>query len=751
LEFLGISEMLNGQENFEVYQFGAFRLDANRRLLIKDDAPVQLTPRLFDTLRVLVQRGSGVVSKDELMSAIWGESVVEETNLTTNISLLRKLLGEKKDEHQYIVTVPGEGYRFVAQVRRLSSGSLPLVIHERTHAAVTIEEEEEERTEESGLDLEINRSLAGAIRSHRRGVTVGLISAGLLTIILSISAYKLLPLHKSATLRVGKVTRLTATGNIGNVAAISPDGKLFAYSQLEKETQSLWLGHVNGGELVRIHGPVDGIYMSLTFAPDGSSLYYTLGENFGSSEKQSGFSLYRLPVFGGSSEKIRDNVRNRVAFSPDGSRFAYVRNQASQTALMVVDLQNAAEQEIIKPAGKLHFSAHSPAWSPDGSTIAVGASSDGAESGYEVFIVSVNEHTLKPLTGHKWSEVESIEWRRDGSYLIVAAKDRNVSLRQLWSVSYPDGETQQMVADLAVYASAISLASDNTSLVAIQVRSQSNIWVAPTGDLSKAKQVTFSSIGPQDGYWGLDWTADGRLLYTARAEEGWRVWIANADGSEQRQLTPTGGTNNFPGLTKDGRYLIFQSDRDGRYAIWREDLADHDLRRLTNTEIAAQPDLSPDGMWIVYVSTPGLAASEGLGTLYRMSVAGGEAQRLTDKHTNWARVSPDSKFIACGYEDDGKMKLAVLPITGGAPVKLFDLPRLANLRFSIRWTPDGKAVTYRDWANGIWRQNLSGGEPERLPGLPPEKLYGYSWSRDGKFFAFTRAATSRDVTLLAVN
>ena len=97
------------------------------------------------------------------------------------------------------------------------------------------------------------------------------------------------------------------------------------------------------------------------------------------------------------------------------------------------------------------------------------------------------------------------------------------------------------------------------------------------------------------------------------------------------------------------------------------------------------------------------------------------------------------------------MMLAILPITGGAPLKLFGLPRLANLRFSIRWTPDGKAVTYRDWVNGIWKQNLSGGEPERLPGLPEEKLYGYGWSRDGKLFAFTRAATSRDVTLLALN
>ena len=62
--------------------------------------------------------------------------------------------------------------------------------------------------------------------------------------------------------------------------------------------------------------------------------------------------------------------------------------------------------------------------------------------------------------------------------------------------------------------------------------------------------------------------------------------------------------------------------------------------------------------------------------------------------------------------------------------------------------PDGKAVTCRDWANGIWRQKLNGGEPKRLEGLPEEKLYAYGWSRDGKQFAFTRGTEIHDVVLI---
>lgn len=122
---------------------------------------------------------------------------------------------------------------------------------------------------------------------------------------------------------------------------------------------------------------------------------------------------------------------------------------------------------------------------------------------------------------------------------------------------------------------------------------------------------------------------------------------------------------------------------------------------------------------------------------------------LTSKRGCWVRISPDSKYVACGYEDEGNTKLAILPIEGGAPLRLFNVPRLTNFRLGIRWTADGKALTYRDWANGIWKQNLDGGKPERLAGLPEEKLFGYGWSRDGKHFAFTRGVSTKDVILLS--
>ena len=100
-------------------EFGPFRLDPLKRLLLRNGEAVSITPKAFDLLLALVESGGEVVSKDDLMKRVWPDSFVEEGNLTYNVSMLRKALGERTREHQYIVTVPGRGYRFVANLNEV--------------------------------------------------------------------------------------------------------------------------------------------------------------------------------------------------------------------------------------------------------------------------------------------------------------------------------------------------------------------------------------------------------------------------------------------------------------------------------------------------------------------------------------------------------------------------------------------------------------------------------------------------------
>src|SRR5436309_3517454 len=131
----------SGQMN-RLYEFGPFRLDPHKRLLLKGNEPVSLTPKVIETLILLVENHDRVLSKEELMKTLWPDSFVEESNLTQNIFVLRKALGDSQ-EKRFILTVPGRGYQFIAILREIGeqsekeapAGSQVSVISPKTNSA----------------------------------------------------------------------------------------------------------------------------------------------------------------------------------------------------------------------------------------------------------------------------------------------------------------------------------------------------------------------------------------------------------------------------------------------------------------------------------------------------------------------------------------------------------------------------------------------------------------------------------------
>ncbi|MFN2443784.1 MAG: winged helix-turn-helix domain-containing protein, partial [Thermoanaerobaculia bacterium] len=137
----------------KIYRFGPYRLDASKRKLYRDENdPIPLKSKVFDTLLYLVRNQQRVIEKDELMREIWSGTIVEENNLNKNISVLRRLLGETKDEHRFIVTIPGRGYQFVAEVCESDEGGEPV-----RSAAMPAES----KGATSGDDAELPKSAAG--------------------------------------------------------------------------------------------------------------------------------------------------------------------------------------------------------------------------------------------------------------------------------------------------------------------------------------------------------------------------------------------------------------------------------------------------------------------------------------------------------------------------------------------------------------------------------------------------------------
>ena len=149
----------------ELFEFGPFRLEADRRRVLRGDDVLPVTSKAFETLLVLVRNHDRVLTKDELMQAVWPDTIVEEVNLAQNISALRKVLGEVPGDNRYIATVPGRGYRFVGDVQLLPAGEAEIVVQRQTTTRVVVEDEQEVKDAEA---LEAQPALPAARREFLR-------------------------------------------------------------------------------------------------------------------------------------------------------------------------------------------------------------------------------------------------------------------------------------------------------------------------------------------------------------------------------------------------------------------------------------------------------------------------------------------------------------------------------------------------------------------------------------------------------
>lgn len=159
------------------YQFGPFRIDAEKRLLLRDGEVVPLKPKAFDTLLVLVEHHGEVVGKDELMEMLWPDSDVEESNLPQHISALRKAFGESPNQRHYIITVPGRGYRFAADVEEAGEADEPnseVVVGRYTKSTIVIRDQGRAQELEDGSKGLLPGSVIPTARRKRLFIAIAL-------------------------------------------------------------------------------------------------------------------------------------------------------------------------------------------------------------------------------------------------------------------------------------------------------------------------------------------------------------------------------------------------------------------------------------------------------------------------------------------------------------------------------------------------------------------------------------------------
>jgi Tol biopolymer transport system component/DNA-binding winged helix-turn-helix (wHTH) protein len=716
--------------------FAEFELDTVQRKLRRNGEVVEIHSKAFDLLAFLAQNNGRIVSKEEILDTIWEGQFVEESNLTVQISNLRKALGETKNSSRLLVTIPGKGYKFIAEIDETD-----LVIETHSFSQITIEKEEDIINvkpilpEKSGFNFSWSGIIFVAILVFSSVGAIG----GYWFFNQTKNSGANLPVVSAE--KKSNIKRLTSKGNV-TWGVLSPDGRFFAYSfrEMGNLQTDLRIGQVSSNSDLQLLPIADFVYYPRSFSADGNWLYYTASKP---REFDNG-TLYKISVLGGIPQKLVDGISISSIISPDEKQIAFMRvsGENKPSTLVTANLNGSDEREIaVRPAGQ-SFLRRSLSWSADGSRLAFGARSGKGES-LEVFSANVADGSVKQITSSDWLVLEDTAWLRDGKGLIIIARKKDsFAANQIWQVDYESGIAQRISNDIQDYGFSLNLSADSNALLAKLATVESSIWIAPAENPAGARQITFSSVG-HEGWYGIDWTSDGKIIYTKRVDQSLTIWSMDTLGANAVQLTSAGFLDERPSATADGKYIVFQSNRSGETEIWRMNANGTDLRQITFDGKNTVPHCTPDSKTIVYMHN-----AEGKNFAYRISIEGGEAEKITDAEIFNPRVSPDGKFIVGGVNSEGKTKLAVFSIADGAAVKSFDVPPSYNFTGSIRWSRDGKSIIYRDWADGIWSQSIEGGTPARLKGLPKEKLLQFDWSPDSKQIAFVRERIQSDLVLM---
>ena len=645
-----------------LFEFGPFRLDARERLLARDGATISLTPKAFDLLLVLISRHGRLLDKEELFKAVWPDSFVEESNLSSNIALIRKALGEGENGLKFIETVPKRGYRFVAEVRETSPTSDDALILEKA---------------EPHADPP---PLAAAPPASRWVRPVVFFAASVIVVLAAWAAWAgwRIAFRPSPTLPPPQIVPFTSFPGNEMQPSLSPDGNQIAFVwDGEKEgNPDIYVKQLGNESLLRLttHPAAD---LWPCWSPDGRSIAFTR-------EQTESSGLYLIPSLGGAERRITQlsSVGNfdhyQISWSPDGAWLA-VRDSNSPSeppSIFLVARETGEKRKLTSPPAAAHGD-RSPAISPDGKTVA-----------FVRFISSgVGDLYLIPIAG---GEARRLTFDNTGTTSPVWTSDSREILflrtQSLWRVPATGGTPVQVEA-AGRNLTSLALSRQGQRLAWTQTINDQNIWRMelsgaapprsrnPSLPSSKLAKLLISSTRLDNS---PDFSPDGkRIAFASNRSGNSEIWVADSTGERPVQLTAfnRGGTGS-PRWSPDGRQIAFDARASGSADIYVISAEGGQPRRLT-TDAAEDvvPSWSRDGNRIYFSSK-----RSGSPQIWRMPAAGGEATQVTGQGGLDSMEAPDGQFL---YYTKVRYAPGIwrMPVAGGEETFVLDHHRAGYWRY----------------------------------------------------------------------
>ncbi|MEP6848773.1 MAG: winged helix-turn-helix domain-containing protein [Acidobacteriota bacterium] len=718
-------KVINGQYSPHFYAFDSFLIDSAKSVLLDGERMVSLTPKAFELLLVLVRHSGSLMKKEELLEMVWANTFVDENNLPRTISALRKALGEEPAQHKYIVTVPGQGYRFVAEVREVENYDARL---NKPPTEITDPE-----ISEISQTFDVNQTSQDGARSISSKIRYYMIGLTALSIVLAlgfaIGAY--LVFRQSSQLPPQrKLSQLTFEPGLEIEPAWSPDGRFIAYSSDQSGNFDIWVRSLGEGNSVQVTNSAAHDWQP-DWSPDGLTLVFR-------SERDGG-GLFLVPALGGSARKLC-GFGYRPRWSPDGSQILFYNSAfpgVAKSKIYLIGANGGSPQEVLTDFASEFAFPLRVAWHPDGHHISVWG--NHLRLGWSFWTVSLTDG------GALQSQIDSkvtaqlreaaitftdFVWLPSGQGVIFEGEAQGV--RNLWKINvdpksmrWTDGPERLTIG--AGKDTDIVVSPDGRKMAFSISNERSRLWTLPFDPVSgqvtgTGQPITVSGISALQP--GL--SRDGNLL-VFRKQRGSKeeLWAKSLDDGQETLLAPADDfSRTNPIWSHSGSQLIYIRTNPSK--LEQTEIAPQLDRALTlrtfggsDEQVITSPmhgklspsDWTPDGKFILASSdwrTPERVAL----CLFSLDAApNAETQmRVIASHPDYnlwqGRFSPDGRWIsfnAYKATDGAVSTIYVVPPSGGSWIPITEGQYWDD---KPRWSPDGKTIYFVSNRTGffnVWK------------------------------------------------
>lgn len=685
----------------QVIRFDRYEVDLHSGELRKEGQKIRLQPQPFQLLALLLRNAGRIVSRDDIRRDLWpGDTFVDfDKGLAAAVNKVRESLCDSAEKPKFIETLSRRGYRFIGEIAQ------PATVLEHRSADAS--------------DVRLNLDTNSRQLTHRYSVvsTVLALLAGAVVLLIYSRAYRATPPKQRA------LSRVTFDKGLQFDVTWSPDGRFLAYSSDRTGKFDIWVQQISGGDPVQVtKGP--GHNWQPDWSPDGRYIAYRSEDGKG--------GLFVVPALGGvglARKIISGGFYPR--WSPDGTRILFQTNaNTGENQFYVASLDGNEPREVLTTTIANPLPLRSAAWHPDGKRISVWVWGQGPVpsfwtvpvAGGQAVETEIDPQILRQLADVSANSDDQMgrdarfSWTPSGKAIIFERTFRGV--RNLWKMSVDPKTLKAYAIERLTVGSGLdsdfALSADGKRIAFTVEADRVQAWVFPFDAVHGRLTGTGAAVtSPAEEAWQPNLSRDGRkLVFNALRAGKWGL-REQSHIDEDTPVMPDDSAygRRTPVWSPDGKRLAYIRQKPGvdgeQLAIWSAD---------GRTEQPLGPPSDVD-IWVTHWSSDGkqILLAQGTSDQYTQIIAvptivhppSGTLPRTIaakSQHYLWqGQFSPDDQWVAfldqSGQFAQFESIVCITPATGGPWIHATDGKFWVD---KPRWAPDGKTIYFLSRQSGFF-------------------------------------------------